>query len=184
MRVSMKFLMAAALVVPTGFVAAGVSSAGAAGGTSCAKSSGLATFKPALPIVGSSQTVKPKITGKNSKLSSCSGGGVTSATFNTAAKFNTATNCQILLSGDPSPKPPTGTITTTWNTGDTSTAKVTLQAVSGQATQSHITGKITAGLFKGSTLNSTISFAPKKGNCTSTPLASVTFTQVGATTIS
>jgi hypothetical protein len=184
MRVPMKFLMAAALVVPTGFVAASASSAVAAGGTTCAHSSGVATFKPALPIVGSSKTVKPTITVKNGKLTGCTGGGVKSGKFTVAAKFNDATNCEILLSGASSPHPPTGTITTTWNTGDKSVAKVTLHPVAGQATQTHITGKITSGLFKGSNIDSTIQFAPKSGDCTSTPLKSVTFSEVTPLTIS
>ena len=184
MRVPMKFLLAAALVVPAGLVATSAVPAGAAGGTTCAHTSGTATFKPALPKSGSATTVKPKVTTKKSKITSCSGGGVTSAKFNTAAKFKTATNCDILLSGNPSPKPPTGTITTTWNTGATSTASVTLNPVSGQPTQTHITGTITSGLFNGLKLDSTISFVPKTGDCLTTDLSAVTFSEVSALTIS
>jgi hypothetical protein len=180
-----KFLFAAALVVPTGMTVVGAASgpAGAAGGTTCAKASGLATFTPPLPVVGSTQKVKPTITVKNAKQSGCKGGGVTSAKFNSTVKFHTATNCQILLSGASSPNPPTGTISTTWNTGKTSTATVTLNPVSGQATQTHITGKVTKGLFKGLSIDATLSFAPKSGDCASTPLKSVTFKNVGPITI-
>jgi hypothetical protein len=182
MRVSMKFLLAAALVVPAGLVAA--PDAGAAGGTTCAHSSGTATFKPALPKSGSSTTVKPKVIVKKAKTTSCSGGGVTGATFNSTAKFHTATNCDILLSGQPSPHPPTGTITTTWNTGATSVASVTLNPVSGQPTETHVTGTVTSGLFNGMKLDQTLSFTPKTGDCLTTDLSQVTFKEVTPLTIS
>jgi hypothetical protein len=187
MRVSTKLLLSAALVLPTAMtvVGSGGGAATAAGGTTCSKASGTATFKPPLPIVGDSHKVKPTITVKNAKQSGCKGGGVKSAKFNSLAKFHTATNCQTLLQGNPSPNPPTGTITTTWNTGATSTASITLNAVSGQPTQTHVTGKVTKGLFKGLSIDSTLSFSPKRStDCTSTPLAQVTFVNMGPITIS
>ena len=177
MRVPMKFLMAAALVVPAGFLAA-APSAGAAGGTTCAHTSGTATFKPALPKSGSATKVKPKVGVKKGSVTSCVGGGVTSGKFNVKAKFHDATNCDILLGGTPGPHPPTGTITTTWNTKATSVASITLNPVSGQPTQTHITGTITSGLFQGSHLDSTISFTPKTGDCLTTDLSAVTFKEV------
>ena len=176
MRVPVKFLMAAALVAPFGLMAPSL--AGAAGGTTCAHTSGTATFNPALPKSGSTVTVKPKITGKNASVTSCTGGGVTSAKLNTLAKFHDATNCDILLNGTPGPHPPTGTITTTWNTGAKSTATVKLNPVSGKPTQTHITGKVTAGLFKGLKVDQTIAFTPKQGNCITSDLKSVTFSEV------
>ena len=57
MRVSMKFLLAAALVVPAGMVVTSATGAGAAGGTSCAHTAGTATFTPPLPVSGSASTV-------------------------------------------------------------------------------------------------------------------------------
>lgn len=181
-----KFLLAAALVVPTAMtvVGSGGGAAVAAGGTSCKKASGLATFKPALPPLSSSAKVKPTVTVKNAKESGCVGGGVTSGVFSSTSKFHTATNCSILLSGNPSPNPPSGTLKTTWNTGKTSTASVTLGTVSGQPTQTHVSGKVTAGLFKGLTVNATLSFTPKKGDCSTTALQSVTFKNVGNVTVS
>jgi hypothetical protein len=183
MRYAVRFLMMAALVLPFGLVVA-EHSAGAAAGTTCSKSSGTATFKPALPVVGSSQTVKPTVTVKGGKTTGCKGGGVTSATFASLTKFHDPTNCSILLSGNPTPHPPTGTLTSKWNTGATSVAAVTLNTVSGQPTQTHITGKVTSGLFSGLSLAVTLSFTPKTGNCTSTPLSAVTFKQVTALKIS
>jgi hypothetical protein len=186
MRVSTRLFLTGALVVPMALTVVGTSggAATAAGGTSCSKASGKATFKPALPVTGSSQKVKPTITVKNAKESGCKGGGVKSGTFNSTSKFRTATNCDTLLSGNPSPKPPTGTITTKWNTGATSTANVTLGTVSGQPTQTHVTGKVTKGLFKGLNLDATLSFTPTKGDCVTTPLSQVSFANVGAVTIS
>jgi hypothetical protein len=183
MRGSLKFLMAAALVVPAGMIA--LPSAGAAGtGTKCTKSSGTATFKPALPKSGSTTKVKPTITVKKAKTTGCSGGGVKSNSFSSKAKFHDATNCDILLGGTPGPHPPTGTITTKWNTGDTSVAAVTLNPVSGQPTMTHVTGTVTSGLFNGLHLDVTLSFAPKTGDCVSSDLSQVTFTNSGNLTIS
>jgi hypothetical protein len=165
-------------------VAATGGSAGAAGGTSCKTSTGTASFKPGLPVSGSTQKVKPTVTVKNAKVTGCKGGGVTSGKYNSTDKFKTATNCDTLLSGAPAPHPPTGTLTTTWNTGAKSTGNVTLQPVTGQPTQTHVTGKVSSGLFKGLTLNATISFAAKKGDCISTPLTQVSFKLVSPLTIS
>ena len=77
--------------------------------------------------------------------------------------FHDPTNCDILLSGNPSPNPPTGKITTTWNTSQTSVAKVKLLPVSGQPTQVHVVGKVTSGLFVGLKLDQTLQFAPEEG---------------------
>jgi hypothetical protein len=182
MRVWTKSLLTAALVAPMALTVVGSGgTAVAAGGTSCGKSSGTATFKPALPVSGNSTTVKPKVIVKKGKVSACKGGGVTGGTFVSTSKFHTATNCDKLLSGTPSKNPPTGTITTTWNTGKTSTGTVTLNPVSGAPTQTHITGTVTSGLFKGKTLSATLQFAPKKGDCLTTPLSQVTFSLVSGT---
>jgi hypothetical protein len=139
----------------------------------------VATFKPPLPIVGDPATVKPKIIVKNAKITGCTGGGVTSAVFSSLAKFHDATNCSILLGGGPpGPHPPTGTLTAVWNTGQTSVSNITLNAVSGQPTQTHITGTVTSGPFTGKHVDQTLQFAPKQGDCASTPLSKVTFSEV------
>jgi hypothetical protein len=178
MRYGVRFLMVSALVLPLGFVIA-EHSAGAVAGTNCAKTSGTATFTPALPKLGAGTTVKPKIKLSGSKASSCVGGGVTSAKLSGTQKFHDPTSCDILLGGGPpGPHPPTGTLTAKWNTGATSVMKVTLNAVTGQATQTHITGTVSSGLFAGLHVDQTISFAPKTGDCVSTDLSQVTFAQV------
>jgi len=169
--------MATALVLPFGFVAA--HGAGAAAGTNCAHSSGTATFTPALPKLGAGTTVKPKIKLSQAKAKSCVGGGVTSAKLKGSQKFHDATSCDILLGGGPpGPHPPTGTITAIWNTGASSVMNVTLNSVSGQPTQTHITGTVSSGLFAGLHVDQTISFVPKTGDCVNTDLAAVTFSEV------
>ena len=178
MRHGVRFLMATALVLPLGFIAT-APGAGAAAGTNCGKSAGTATFTPALPKLGAGTTVKPKIKVSAAKATACTGGGVKSAKLSGSQKFHDPTSCDILLGGGPpGPHPPTGTLTAKWNTGASSTIKVTLNAVSGQATQTHITGTVTAGLFVGLHADQTISFVPKTGDCVSTDLAAVTFSQV------
>jgi hypothetical protein len=179
MRVPMKFLMAAALVVPAGMlVASSPVVAGAAGGTTCTGTSGVATFTPALPKVGSSATVTPIVTIKGAKVTGCSGGGVTSGTIKSKITFHDPTNCQMLLNGTKPANPPTGKITTTWNTTQVSVAKVKLLTVSGQPTQTHVVGKVVSGLFVGLHVDQTLSFAPKTGDCVNTDLSQVTFKQV------
>ena len=183
MRHTLKFLMAAALVVPLGFVAS--QSAGAAGGTKCGKSAGTATFTPPLPKLGSGTTVKPKIKLSAAKTTRCLGGGVKSAKLTGTQKFHDATSCDILLGGGPpGPHPPTGKITAKWNTGATSVVNVTLNAVDGEATQTHITGTVASGLFVGMHLDQTVQFVPKTGDCVSTDLAAVTFSEVTKLVIS
>lgn len=177
MRHAFKFLMATALVLPFGLVAA--QGAGAAVGTNCAHSAGVATFDPAIPKLGSTTTVKPTIKLSQSKTRGCVGGGVKSARLVGKQRFHDPTNCEILLGGGPpGPHPPTGKITFKWNTGAISVATVTLNAVSGEATQTHITGTIASGLFVGLHVDQTVSFAPLTGDCVSTDLSQVTFAEV------
>jgi hypothetical protein len=184
MRHGVRFLMATALVVPFGFIA-GAPGAGAAAGTNCAHSSGTATFTPSLPKLGAGTTVKPKIKVSAAKAAGCKGGGVKSAKLSGTQKFHDPTSCDILLGGGPpGPHPPTGTLTAKWNTGATSTMKVTLNSVSGQPTQTHITGTVSAGLFVGLHVDQVISFTPKSGDCVTTNLASVTFAEVSHLVIS
>lgn len=182
---SSKWLLAIGLAVPMAItvVGSGDVAVAAPGGTSCSRSSGTATFKPPLPVSGSSQKVKPTITVKRAKTARCKGGGVKSGTFASKSKFRTATNCDTLLSGNPTPRPPVGTITMTWNTGKKSTAKVTLDTVNGEPTQTHVSGNVTKGLFKGKHLDATLNFAPKQGDCITSPLKAVTFSLVGKLTI-
>ncbi|HEX4491561.1 MAG TPA: hypothetical protein VH914_10180 [Acidimicrobiia bacterium] len=185
MRASTKWWLTIAFVVPMVITVGGTASrAAAAGGTTCSSSSGTATFKPPLPVFHSKQKVEPAVTVKGAKSGGCKGGGVTSGTFSSTSKFHADTNCDIFVAGKSSPHPPTGTLTTKWNTGKTSTTTVTLNAMLGQPTKLRVKGKVTTGVFKGMKLSATIEFAPKPRDCVSAPLASVAFRLVGKLQIS
>jgi hypothetical protein len=183
MRKSFVAIFAVASLLPMVLVA---SPAGAAGGTSCATTSGVATFNPPLPPLGSKATVNGTFTAIGT-VGKCVGGGVTTGhTKFVSDKGKTGSNCTTLISGkDTTGKvsaPTTGTLTTTWNTGKTSTAKVTLAAVKGKATQRLVSGPITAGLFKGMKTSGVVTYAVPANFC-KTALKSLKYSQVGATVI-
>jgi hypothetical protein len=184
MRKSLGVLLASAsLLLP---IAIGASPAGAAGGTKCATTSGVATFSPPLPPLGSKATVTGSFTAIGT-VGKCVGGGVTTGhTKFVSVKTTTGSNCTTLITGkDTNGKVSasiTGTLTTTWNTGATSTAKVTLAAVKGKSTERNVTGPITAGLFKGMKTSGVVTYAVPAGFC-KTALKSLKYSQVGATVI-
>ena len=66
----------------------------------------------------------------------------------------------------------------TWNTGKTSTATVFTVKQTKTITTSTTTGKITAGLFIGSSITGSVTYTVPKGGCSTKPLATVTY--VGA----
>ena len=185
MRKSLGVLLAtASLLLP--MVVIGASPAGAAGGTSCATTSGVATFNPPLPPLGSKSTVSGSFTAIGT-VGKCSGGGVTSGhTKFVSTKSTTGSNCTTLITGkDTTGKtsaPTTGTLTTTWNTGKTSTAKVTLAAVKGKSTERLVNGPITAGLFKGMKTSGIVVYAVPATFC-KTALKTLSYSQVGSTVI-
>ena len=185
MRKSLGVLLAsAALLVPTAVI--GVSPAGAAGGTTCATTSGVATFTPPLPPLGSKATVTGSFTAIGT-VGKCVGGGVTTGhTKFVSTPTKVGANCTTLITGkDPSGKvsaPTTGTLTTTWNTGKTSSAKVTLLPVKGKSTERTVTGTISAGMFKGLKTTGVVTYAIPAGFC-KTALKTLKYSQVGSTVI-
>jgi hypothetical protein len=177
MRKFAGLLLAAALVLPAGIIAA--SPAGAAGGVTCKTAAGTATFKPPLPVVSSKTLVKGTLSAAGT-VSKCTGSpGVTSGkTKFTSPKSTTGSNCTTLASPDPKSKGTVGTIVITWNNKKTSTAKVfTIKQVSKKdPTHATTKGKITAGLFVGKSISGTVLYKLPKGACTAKPLAKVTYT--------
>ena len=169
-------LVAAALVLPVGVIA---SQADAVSGTSCKTTSGTATFKPALPKLGSSAKVVSSVAVTNGKVGSCVGGGVQSGAVKLTSKFSKPGNCSTLATAG-STNPTKGTETITWNTKQTSTVTLSLTGVKGHPTQAKIAGTVTAGLFKGSKETGTVGYVIPKGACTAKPLSVVTFKQVTA----
>lgn len=169
--------MAAALMLPVGIIAA--SPAGAAGGVTCKTAAGTATFKPPLPPIGSTATVKGTLSAAGT-VGKCTGTpGVTSGkTKFTSPKSKTGANCTTLASPDPKSKGTVGTIVITWNNKKTSTAKVfTIKQVS-KTDPTHATtkGKITAGLFVGKSISGTVKYTLPKLACSpGHPLAKVAY---------
>jgi hypothetical protein len=169
--------LAAAMLVPVGLIAAAPAGA-AAPKTTCKTASGTATFKPALPALGSKVTVKPTIT-VTGTLSGCTGGGVKSAKISAVLKQAIAGNCTTLLKGATANI--AGSETLTWDTKATSTVKVLkLAGVTGKPTQTNATGAVTSGLFLKAKQTGTLNFTPLTGGCTTKPLSKVSFKQVTA----
>jgi len=173
MRKSFGAVLAVAALLSTAMLA-GVSPAGAAGGTTCKTNTGTATFSPALPPLSSSATVNSTVT-STGKLGGCVGGGVTSATYKLSYKLTTSHNCKQLLTY--TTKTTTATITTTWSNHTTSVGTITLIGIKGNPTKDNVTGVTKSGQFAG--LHTTTSFSfkavPATG-CVSTPLAKVAVT--------
>ena len=128
-------------------------------------------------------------------ISGCSGGGVTGGTFtNSVINTHDPSDCNDLLHvGDTADTTieagslPTGTIHIRWNTGATSDGNVKLKPTS-SATSVKVVTKFTSGLFSvGETTTSkgkvTVAFTAGSGQCVSSNLTSVTFTNSGTGTV-
>ena len=176
MRKISRALFAAALMLPVGVIAV---PADAAGGTSCRTTNGTATFKPALPKLGSATKVLSSVTVVDGKLAECVGGGVTGGSVKLTSKFSKPGNCETLATSG-NTNPTRGIETITWNTNQTSTVGLTLTGVKGTPTQAKIAGTVTAGLFKGLKETGTVLYVVPKRGCTSNPLSKVTVKQVTA----
>jgi hypothetical protein len=173
MRKFVGVAMAAGLVLSVGVL--GAPTAGAAGGTVCATSKGAAKFTPALPKVGDPKTVVSKLTASGT-VGGCAGGGVTSGkTVFTQTVKGTPGNCATLLKPDPKSKGTIGKLVITWNNGSTSTVASFTVKQTKAVTTSTTTGKITAGLFVGSSVSGSVTYTPQAGGCTKVPLATVTY---------
>ena len=179
--------VALTLAIPVGVVFA--QTASAAGGTSCSKGSGTATFAPGLFKLQSGAAAETheatSTIGATGTVSGCSGGGVVSGTTTSTIKIADPTNCNSLLdSKEPPASPATvGTLTVKWNNGKTSTVgAITLTSVPGQSTQANLSGKVTSGtLFKGLTVTARVSFkATTSDQCVTSNLTKVTYTGVTA----
>lgn len=175
MRRAAAILFALAVMHPLGVIDS--SPAGAAGGTTCQAASGSATFKPALPKLGSKVKVAATVKVTGGKLSGCVGGGVTSGVVKLTSKFAKSLNCETLAKQG-STNPTKGTEVITWNNKKTSTISVTLTGVKTSPKQARIAGTVTAGLFKGSKQSGTVEYIPPKGGCTSKGLSVATFKHV------
>ena len=174
MRKHLGVALAVALALSAG--AFGMTTAGAAGGTTCTTSAGTAKFTPPLPILSSAVKVNSKLSATGT-VGKCTGGGVTSGhTVFTQTVAGTPGNCTTLTKPDPKSKGTIGKIVITWNTGKTSTATAFTVKQTKTITTSTTTGKITAGLFVGSTITGSVTYKVPAGGCSTKPLATVTYT--------
>ena len=141
------FTMAIALLAPTAVLTAGP--AGAAGGTTCGKPSGTITISPGLTGTPTVQTISVVL-----PVKACKGGGVTSGTSKGSIKTATI-NISTFAGG----APVTLNDTITWNNHKTSTfsAKAATKISSKGAITSTISGKVSKGLFAGSSVSTVVS---------------------------
>jgi hypothetical protein len=169
------FTMAIALMAPLVFTAG---SAGAATLVTCAKPSGSVAFVPGLGATPKLQTTTFSL-----PIKGCKGGGVTSGSSKGSAKGTTKSSCGTFATAGKT----VTKVTITWNTKKTSTATLTtLVSIGGGKTgiTATVSGRISAGLFKGKTLKTKVKVTIPSGSCTDAkPLKKATLTGLAAVTI-
>ena len=143
------FTMAIALLASLGVLGAGP--AVAAGGTSCKPPSGKITLSPGLSSTAKVQTIVI-----NLPVAGCTGGGVTGGTFKGTLKTAALTAAQFATSTTPLKF----TASITWNNKKTSTFSATATTKIGKTITDTIKGKVTKGLFLGSSVTSTQTVTP------------------------
>jgi len=156
------FLLGTAVVFP-GAVLLTAGPAGASGSNSCSLS-GSGTITPGISSTAAKQTLKvyTSLTGCTGSTSIVSGTNKLSK-----SKSKKAESCATLGMTTTSKQKSV----TTWNTGAKTTSTYTLTLTAGSAT---LSGKVTAGLFKGDSFSGTATFLPGTGqDCTTTPITSV-----------
>jgi hypothetical protein len=140
--------------------------------TKCTKLTGSATLSPGIQSAKKAQKVTAKGTLANCTPTKATGG---SGTITASLKVAPG-NCSTLVGGG---SKFTGTAKTVWKNKKTSNYSLTFTTGKGsKATVATVTGKVTAGLFKGKKVSGAIKFTPKKGqNCVTVPVKNVTFVQ-------
>jgi hypothetical protein len=171
--------MLGALVVAGLLIAILMSSpAGAADGTTCKAGAGSVTFTPPLPDAASTKKVKA-VQKRNGTVSGCSG-TVKSGKITGVSPKSTGSNCVTLQTWTNTPTKMTLTIK--WNTGSSSTITAQLKEIANvSVTTQTVSGRVTAGLFKGSKLSGKFNYVlPTEGCTKGHPLAKVTYKDVGS----
>jgi hypothetical protein len=143
MKTFVRLTMALAMLIPIGAITAGP--AAAAAGTTCKPPSGTVKLTPGLTAKLTVQTITI-----NLPVKGCVGGGVTGGTFKGSLK--TAPISVATFAKASAPLKLKSTIT--WNTKATSTLTANSSTKIGKTIVSTVTGKISAGLFKGLTFKS------------------------------
>jgi hypothetical protein len=167
--------VAIALMAPIGVFAA--QPAGAAALVTCAKPSGYVTFTPGL-----GSTPKIQTTTFNLPIKNCHGGGVTGGTSHGSTKGTTKQSCGTFATAGKT----TTTVTITWNTKQTSTAKLATTIVPGSpgVITATVSGKVIKGKFLNKTVKTKVQVKLAKGSCTDAdPLKKATLTGLQALTV-
>ena len=162
--------MVAVLALGVGSVVAASPSGAVTPVQKCAHLKGSATLTPGIQSAKKAQTVAAK-----GNLTSCTPTKATGGSGTISASLKVAPgNCATLASGG---SKFTGTAKTVWKNKKTSSYTLTFVTGKGKnATVATITGKVSAGLFKGHKVTGAIKFTPKSGqNCVTTPIKNVTF---------
>ena len=165
----------------------GMSSAGAAAGPLCSSFTGAATLTPGLPILGSTQRVKPTVSITGARLSGCHA-SATSGTVSAKLKFAQSTNCTLLVSqiGRNVAVNARGTLKVTWNNKMTSTIALTMSfgSIPNKGSLATMSGEVTAGLYKGMKQSWIVLWTMRlPDECFGgAPLTSVTFSQFAPVT--
>ncbi len=162
MKSVVRFTMAIALLAPIGVMTA--MPAGAAAALTCTTQTGTATIKPGITPTATNVTITV-----SEKLTGCKGGGITSGT-ETASILSKAATCSGLGKKGTKTGPFKGKIT--WSNKKTSSFSLTTVSNGLAATA---TGSVTAGLFVGQKITTSIAYSLKTGTCTaSSPLTALT----------
>jgi hypothetical protein len=143
----------------------------AAPATKCAHLKGSATLTPGLSSAAKNQTVVAK-----GNLTTCAPTKATggSGTLSATIKLSKG-SCAGLLGGG---QKLSGSAKSVWKNKKTSTYALIFTTGTGkQVTTATITGKVSAGLFKGKKVSAQIKIAPKAGqDCVTHPVKNITFT--------
>jgi hypothetical protein len=167
--------MAIALLAQVAVLTAGP--AGAAALVTCAKPSGSVTFIPGL-----GSTPKLQTTTFTLPITGCKGGGVTGGSSKGSAKGTTKQSCGTFAAAGKT----VTKVTITWNTKATSTATLTtiVSISSKTGITATVSGKISAGLFVGKTLQTKVGVTIASGVCTDAkPLKTAKLTGLAPVTI-
>lgn len=176
MRKSFGVFLAAAMLLSLVLVS---SSAGAAAGTTCGTTAGTVTWSPPLPVKAPGVKLHISAVGTFGK---CTGAVATAHTTLTTPVGKTPSSCASTLAYSTGAET-TGTLTVIWNKGAASVISVSIFKVKGKPTEALVTGTVKSGQFAGGKSAGTVSYTPKVGNCSKTPLTSATYKQVGNLTI-
>jgi|tagenome__1003787_1003787.scaffolds.fasta_scaffold20982545_3 hypothetical protein len=170
--------MVAVLALGVGAVVEAAPGGAAGPAQKCTHLTGSATLTPGISKTARAQTAKAtgKLTGCTPAAGKTGGSGTITATLKIAKG-----SCATLAGGG---QKFNGTAKSVWKNKKTSNYTLTFTTGKGSAakvTTATITGKVSAGLFKGHKVTGAIKFTPKKGqNCLTVPVKNLTFVQAKA----